>query len=290
MQEYVLFTDSTTDLPQHFVEQLQIAVIPMLFELDGKSYYNYLDHRQISPKEFYKQLRNGKNSVTSQITTHTFIENFGGFLQKGKDILYLSFSSGLSGTYQSSQIAVQELSEQYPQRTIRVIDTLSASMGQGLLVYLAAKMKQSGKSLTEVAEWVENNKQNICQWFTVDDLLFLKRGGRVSNSQAIVGTMLGIKPVLHVSAEGKLIPQQKVRGRKASLEALIQRFKDTALDTKNSTVFISHGDCQQDAEYVANQLQEKFGVQNIITHFIGPVIGSHSGPGTVAIFFLGRER
>lgn len=290
MQEYVLFTDSTTDLPQYFIEQLEIVVIPMLFELDGKSYYNYSDHRQLSPEEFYKQLRNGKTSNTTQISPQTFIEYFGGFSQKGKDILYLSFSSGLSGTYQSAQIAIQELSSQYPQQTIRIIDTLSASMGQGLLVYLAAKMKKSGKSLVEVAEWVENNKQNICQWFTVDDLMFLKRGGRVSNTQAIVGTMLGIKPVLHVSAEGKLIPQQKVRGRKASLDALVQRFEDTALDTKNSTVFISHGDCQQDAEYVSQQLQEKFGIQTPVIHFIGPVIGSHSGPGTVAIFFLGKER
>lgn len=290
MSDYVLFTDSTADLPQHLVEQLEIAVIPLLFELDGQSYYNYPDNHELDPKVFYDGLRNGKNSTTSQINAVTFEETFSPFLEQGKDILYLCFSSGLSGTYQSSQLAMEELTQKYPQRTIRVVDTLCASMGEGLIVYLAAKMKQDGKSLEEVAQWTENNKQHLCQWFTVDDLMFLKRGGRVSSTAAVFGTMLGIKPVLHVDSEGHLIPMQKVRGRKASLDALVQRMVDTATAPKNSTVFISHGDCEQDAQYVAEQIRQKLHVQDIVINFIGPVIGSHSGPGTVALFFIGTQR
>lgn len=290
MCDYVLFSDSTTDLPQRLADELQICIIPLGFHLDNKSYLNYLDARQLAPEEFYRTLKNGKLGTTSQINTATFQEVFSSVLEQGKDVLYLAFSSGLSGTYQSAVIAAQELKEKYPNRTVCVVDTLCASMGEGLLVYLAAKMRLDGKSLQEVAQWAENNKQNICQWFTVDDLMFLKRGGRVSGTAAVFGTMLGIKPVLHVDSEGHLIPRQKVRGRKASLDALVERLAQTGIDPKNQTVFISHGDCAEDAHYVEDRLRQKLGIENIVINFIGPVIGCHSGPGTVALFFLGNER
>lgn len=290
MRDYILLTDSTADLPQYLVDELNIYVFPLLFELDGKSYHNYPDNHELSPELFYNYLREGKNSITSQINSSTFQEVFSQCLEKGKDILYLCFSSGLSGTYQSSRLAIEELQEKYPDGKIRTIDTLCASMGEGLLVYLAAKMKQSGKSLDEVADWVEANKLNLCHWFTVDDLIFLKRGGRVSTAAAVVGTMLGIKPVLYVDNEGHLIPQQKVRGRKASLDALVQQMEKTVIEPASQTVFISHGDCLADAEYVAEQIRKKFGIKDIVINFIGPVIGSHSGPGTVALFFIGSER
>ncbi len=290
MSEYVLFTDSTADLPADLVQQLELSVIPLLFEIDGKSYYNYPDNHEMYPKDFYTALRNGKVCTTSQISPSQFNETFSPVLESGKDILYLCFSSGLSGTYNASRLAIEELREKYPTRTIRTVDTLSASMGQGLLVYLAAKKRQEGMGLSELGNWVEENRLNLCHWFTVDDLMFLKRGGRVSGAAAVMGTMLGIKPVLHVDNEGHLIPMEKVRGRRASLDALLKHMQATAIQPAEQTVFISHGDCQDDCDYVAQQLREKMGVKHIITNYIGPVIGAHSGPGTVALFFVGEKR
>ena len=290
MSEYVLFTDSNTDLPADLVQQLDLSVIPMLFEMDGKSYYNYPDNHEMDPKEFYAALRGGKVCTTSQVSPSRFDEIFSPVLESGRDILYLCFSSGLSGTYNTSRLAVEELREKFPDRKIRTVDTLAASMGQGLLVYLAAKKRQEGMSLDELGDWVEENRLKLCHWFTVDDLMFLKRGGRVSSAAAVVGTMLGIKPVLHVDDEGHLIPMEKVRGRRASLDALVKHMQATAIRPAEQTVFISHGDCQADCDYVAQQLREKLGVKHIVTSYIGPVIGAHSGPGTVALFFVGEKR
>ena len=205
-------------------------------------------------------------------------------------MLYIAFSSGLSGTYQSAVLAREELKQRFPDRRLEVFDSLCASMGEGLLVYHAAKLRQAGKSLDEVLAWLKENVLNLCHWFTVDDLNHLKRGGRVSTATALVGTMLGIKPVLHVDDEGHLIPVSKVRGRKQSLDALVRRMEDTVLDPADQMVFISHGDCLEDAQYVERQIREKLGVQQVKLGFIGPVIGAHSGPGTVALFFLGKER
>ena len=185
---------------------------------------------------------------------------------------------------------MEELREKFPDRKIRTVDTLAASMGQGLLVYLAAKKRQEGMGLDELGDWVEENRLKLCHWFTVDDLMFLKRGGRVSGAAAVMGTMLGIKPVLHVDDEGHLIPMEKVRGRRASLDALVKHMQATAIRPAEQTVFISHGDCQADCDYVAQQLREKLGVKHIVTSCIGPVIGAHSGPGTVALFFVGEKR
>ena len=290
MSEYVLFTDSNTDLPADLVQQLDLSVIPMLFEMDGKSYYNYPDNHEMDPKEFYAALRGGKVCTTSQVSPSRFDEIFSPVLESGRDILYLCFSSGLSGTYNTSRLAVEELREKFPDRKIRTVDTLAASMGQGLLVYLAAKKRQEGMSLDELGDWVEENRLKLCHWFTVDDLMFLKRGGRVSSAAAVTGTMLGIKPVLHVDDEGHLIPMEKVRGRRASLDALVKHMQATAIRPAEQTVFISHGDCQADCDYVAQQLREKMGVKEIVTSYIGPVIGAHSGPGTVALFFVGEKR
>jgi len=290
MSEYVLFTDSNTDLPADLVQQLDLSVIPMLFEMDGKSYYNYPDNHEMDPKDFYAALRGGKTCTTSQVSPSRFDEIFSPVLESGKDILYLCFSSGLSGTFNTSRLAVEELCEKYPDRKIRTVDTLAASMGQGLLVYLAAKKRQEGMGLDELGDWVEENRLKLCHWFTVDDLMFLKRGGRVSGAAAVMGTMLGIKPVLHVDDEGHLIPMEKVRGRRASLDALVKHMQATAIQPAEQTVFISHGDCQADCDYVANQLREKLGVKHIVTSYIGPVIGAHSGPGTMALFFVGEKR
>ncbi|OUP04297.1 fatty acid-binding protein DegV [Anaerofilum sp. An201] len=290
MSEYVLFTDSNTDLPADLVQQLDLSVIPMLFEMDGKSYYNYPDNHEMDPKEFYAALRGGKVCTTSQVSPSRFDEIFSPVLESGRDILYLCFSSGLSGTYNTSRLAVEELREKFPDRKIRTVDTLAASMGQGLLVYLAAKKRQEGMGLDELGDWVEENRLKLCHWFTVDDLMFLKRGGRVSGAAAVMGTMLGIKPVLHVDDEGHLIPMEKVRGRRASLDALVKHMQATAIRPAEQTVFISHGDCQADCDYVAQQLREKLGVKEIVTSYIGPVIGAHSGPGTVALFFVGEKR
>ncbi len=289
MAEYILFSDSTTDLPMELVQELGVQIFPMTFTLNGTDYKNYPDNRELSPKEFYDRLRAGEMSTTSQINQADFTDAFVPALEQGKDILYLAFSSGLSGTFNSARLAVEDLREQFPDRTIEVIDTLQASMGEGLAVYYAAEMKNSGKSLREVADWFTENRLKVCAWFTVDDLMFLKRGGRVSAAAAVAGTLLGIKPVLHVDNEGKLIPMEKVRGRKSSLDALVKHFEASTYDRSQQVIFVSHGDCEEDARYVADKIAA-LGVKRICISSIGPVIGAHSGPGTVALFFLADQR
>lgn len=289
MKDYIIVTDSSADLSADMVEKLNIEVLPLTFNMKDKVYSNYPDEREVSSKEVYSQLRGGEVITTSQVNSVTFTEFFEPFLAQGKDILYLGFSSGLSGTVNNAVIAADDLSEKYPENKIKVVDTLCASLGQGLLVYLTCKYRDQGKTIEETAQYAENTKLNLCHWFTVDDLHFLKRGGRVSSAAAIFGSMLSIKPVLHVDNDGHLIPMEKVRGRKTSLDALVKHMKDTATGLENQTVFISHGDCIEDANYVAEQVRA-LGVKDIYINFIGPVIGSHSGPGTVALFFLGSER
>ena len=212
------------------------------------------------------------------------------YLKDGIEVLYLAFSSGLSGSYNSAIIAAEELKESYPDLRVAVIDTLCASLGQGLLTHYAVTMKEAGKSLDEIASWVEENKLHLCHMFTVDDLNHLKRGGRVSSAAALFGPMLSIKPVLHVDDQGRLIPVSKARGRKASLLALVDHMEQTAVNPKDQTVFISHGDCLEDAKFVAEEIRRRLGTEDIRINYIGPVIGNHAGPGTVALFFLGTER
>lgn len=235
-------------------------------------------------------LRDGEMATTAAVNVGEFTALLEPMLQAGKDVLILAFSSGLSATYQSSAIAVEELAAKYPERKIYTVDTLCASLGQGLLVWYAVQEKNKGGSIEAVRDWAEAHKLNLCHWFTVDDLHFLKRGGRVSAATAVVGSMLQIKPVLHVDNEGHLINMGKARGRHASLTALVDHMEQTAIDPGAQTVFISHGDCLEEAERVADDVRKRFGVKEIIINNVGPVIGAHSGPGTMALFFMGRER
>lgn len=290
MKNYVIVTDSTTDLPENIVESLGIKVIPLSFEIEGKSYKDHPDANELSNHDFYERLRKGDKSVTSLVNTEQFIEFFEPILKDGFDILYIAFSSGLSGTYNSSLLAIDELMEQYTDSRIISIDSKAASVGEGLLVYSAAKKKEEGLNLDELNEWVLNNLLKVCHWFTVDDLNHLKRGGRVSSFSATVGTALNVKPILHVDNEGHLIPMSKVRGRKKSLYALLDHMIETVTNPEEQVIFIGHGDSKEDAEFLAQIIREKFNVKDIIISCIGPVIGTHSGPGTIALFFFGTER
>ena len=287
---YRIITDSTGDLTPELIRDLQLTVIPMEFTIDGKSYRNYPDGHEMSAKAFYHLLRAGKTSTTAQINAHEFMDWADPILQAGEDILYLAFSSGLSGTCQSAYLAKEELSARYPDRKIYVVDSLAASMGEGLLAYYASRMQMEGKTIDEVYQWLQDNKLHLCHWFTVDDLNHLKRGGRVSSAAALFGTMLGIKPVLHVDDAGHLIPVAKIRGRRQSLDSLVAHMEQTVINPEEQVIFISHGDCEKDAQYVADQIRARWNVKEIVLNEIGPVIGTHSGPGTVALFFLGSKR
>lgn len=290
MSEYIIMTDSCCDLSQEMADQLGLCVLPLTVETPSGDFKNYLDGREIGFDEFYSRLRGGDMCKTSAINTTDFHEAMEAIVKEGKDVLYLAFSSGLSSTYSASVMAAQELSEAYPERKIFCVDTLCASMGQGMLVYLASQKKLAGASIEEVRDYVEDTKMNQCHWFTVDDLQFLKRGGRVSSTTALVGTMLKIKPVLHVDDEGHLINMEKARGRKAALNTLVEKMAESAIHPEEQEIFISHGDCLADAEYVAARIQERLGVKKVFINYIGPVVGAHAGPGTVALFFTGSKR
>ena len=290
MSEYVLITDSSADLSQEMVQELGVTVLPLSFTIQGKVYRNYPDNREMDLPLFYDMLRAGELATTSAVNVAEYTQAVEPILQEGKDVLILAFSSGLSSTYQASVLAAGELREKYPDRKIYTVDTLCASLGQGLLVYLAAQEQRKGKSIEEVRDWAEETKLHLCHQFTVDDLHFLKRGGRISATTAVVGSMLQIKPVLHVDNEGRLINIGKARGRQASLKALVDKMEKTVTEEGKKTVFISHGDCRKDAVAVADMVRERFGTQDIRINYVGPVIGAHSGPGTLALFYLGTER
>lgn len=290
MNDYVIISDSTTDLTPEMIKEFEVEILPLSFVIDNKTYFNYPDERDLPLKEFYNLLRKGKLVTTGQINVNDFLEGFEKYLNKGLDILYVAFSSGLSGTYSSAKIAADEIRSKYPNQKIIVVDSLCASMGEALLLYYATIKKKHGESISEVANWLEQNKLNLCHWITVDDLFHLKRGGRVSATSAVMGTALGIKPVIHVDNEGRLIPVNKIRGRKQSLDALVDCIEKTALNPTDQVIYISHGDCREDAEYVGNQIRDKLKVKDVKINTIGPVIGAHAGPGTVALFFLGTER
>ena len=290
MSEYVLITDSSANLSQEMVQELGVTVLPLSFTIQGKTYRNYPDNREMDLPLFYDMLRAGELATTSAVNVAEYTQAVEPILQEGKDVLILAFSSGLSSTYQASVLAAEELREKYPDRKIYTVDTLCASLGQGLLVYLAVQEQRKGKSIEEVRDWAEETKLHLCHQFTVDDLHFLKRGGRISATTAVVGSMLQIKPVLHVDNEGHLINIGKARGRQASLKALVDKMEKTVTEEGRKTVFISHGDCRKDAVTVADMVRERFGTQDIRINFVGPVIGAHSGPGTLALFYLGTER
>ena len=290
MSDYVLLTDSSADLTAELVAELGVEVLPLSFHMGDKTYRNWPDNREIDPKDFYRRLRAGETATTSAVNVSDYTEAVEPLVQAGRDVLIIAFSSGLSATCHSAQIAAQELSEQYPDRKIWVVDSLCASLGQGLLVWYAARMKAQGKSMEEVRDWLEDNKLHLCHWFTVDDLHFLKRGGRISPATAVVGAMLSIKPGMHWVDEGRRVTVGTARGRNASLKALVNHMEETAIDPGSQVVFISHGDCLEDAQKVADDVKRRFGVEQVVLNNVGPVIGAHSGPGTVALFFLGSKR
>ncbi len=288
MANYIILTDSSSDLTPALIEQTGVKSLALSFLLDGKSYKNTPDGSDIPFNMFYAELRNKKEVKTSAVNQEAFRVFMKTVLDEGNDILYIGFSSGLSATYNSGAVVARELAEQYPDRKIYTVDSLAASLGQGLLVYLAAKKKQDGASIDELYSWCEDIKLHVCHEFTVDDLMFLKRGGRISAVTAVAGTMLAIKPVLHVDNEGHLINISKARGRKASIHALFDRMKQRYTG-EYKTVFISHGDCAEDAGYLASLIKAEWGVECVIG-YVGPVIGAHSGPGTLALFYIGSER
>ena len=284
---YRIITDSCTDFPQEMAASLNIEQTALTLMFRGQATADFTDE---SLKEMYRGLRAGEVATTSAVNPEAWAETIRPVLAAGQDALVLAFSSGLSTTYQSAVIAAEELRENYPERKIIVVDTLCASLGQGLLVWHACRKRDAGMPLEELAAWCEAHKLNLCHWFTVDDLMYLKRGGRVSAATAMVGTMLNIKPVMHMDDEGHLINVAKARGRKASIEALMKKAAELGAGYDNSTMFISHGDCLEDAEYLASILKEKYGVKEVVIGYVGAVIGSHAGPGVLALFFLGQHR
>ncbi len=286
MTDFVIVTDSSCDVAEQTLTAWGVQCVQLDVLVDGE---DNRKNNEIEPHAFYEQLRNGKMARTSAANITTFREAFEPILQAGKDVLYLGFSSGLSTTYQSATIAAEELSEEYAERTILTVDTLAASLGQGLLVYLAEEKKNAGASMQEVASYVQDLIPRLALWFTVDDLNFLKRGGRISGAVALVGTMLGIKPILHMDEEGHLINMSKSRGRAAAIAALADKYGETVID-KTAPVFISHGDCAEDAASLAEMLKERYGVAVQMIDFVGPVIGAHSGPGTLALFFIASAK
>ena len=286
---YWIVTDSTSDLPLSYLEQHEkLKVVNMSYIMDGKSYVP--DGTVEGSRAIYAALRDGKVITTAQINCTEWKEHFRQLLDAGEDVLAIVFSSGLSGTCAAAMQAAEELRPKYPDRQIVVVDSLSASMGEGLLVHYVLKNRDNGMSLTDNAAWAEQNRLNMVHWFTVDDLLFLKRGGRVSAASAYLGTMIKIKPILNVDEEGHLIPREKVQGRKRSLRALADKVAEYAVAPAGQTIFISHGDCENEANVLADMLRERLGIKEILTGYIGPIVGSHSGPGTVAVFFVGDGR
>ncbi len=288
MNEYKILTDSGCDILPEVLNEWGVSFenLNVKFESDINESIN----SELDPKAFYDRMRAGEVAKTSAINVEQFSRLFKKELDEGRDVLYLGFSSGISNTYNAARIAAEQLKEEYPDRKIFTVDSLCASAGQGLLLYLGLQKQKEGASIEETAAYLENNKLKLVHWFTVDDLVYLKRGGRISPTLAFVGGALGIKPVMHVDNEGHLVNVTKVRGRKAAIKALADKYNETALDHKDGTVFISHGDCIEDANLLADMVREKAGHTVDIITYVGPVIGAHSGPGTLALFFIGKER
>lgn len=289
--DFQIVTDSSCNLPDPIVERFDLKILPLTFIADGKQFTSYTDGKQSDLKQFYDMMREGTVFTTSLPSSKDAENLFRTTFESGKDILYIGFSSGLSGTYEAMSSVLDTVAADYPERKALHVDTLAASLGEGLLVYLAGAMAESGASIEEACAWVEDNRLHMAHWFTVDDLMFLFRGGRVSRTSAWAGSILNIKPVLHVDDAGLLIPVSKVRGRKKSILAMLDHMRETAIQpVSEQTVFISHGDCIDDAEFLAGKIREEFGVSDIVINYVDPVIGAHSGPGTLALFFLADHR
>ncbi len=288
MRDFIIFTDTGCDLSPSLLTQAGVSYESLTFRFDGEQ--QEYKNGEMEAKAFYDKMRKGGVAKTAAINKETFAIAFRNILDAGKDILYIGFSSGLSTTYNSARLAALELKEEYPDAKILVVDTLAASAGQGLLVDLVTEKKRAGADIDACAAYLEEIRLNMCHWFTVDDLVYLKRGGRVSATAAFFGNALGIKPVMHVDNEGHLVPVLKVRGRRTAIGTMADKLGESALDLENGKVYISHGDCLADAEYLASILDEKYGVHVDLITDVGAVIGAHSGPGTLALFFLGKER
>ncbi len=289
MSDFKIITNTTADLPQSFIDENDLGVFFFNYTIDGQTYFadNDLDY-----KVFYHKVREGSMPSTSQVNPEMYRSKFREYLKESNKLLYLSFSSGLSGSCSNANLVAREMMEENPDICIKVIDTLAASMGEGLVVYRAVQLRKEGKTFEEIAAWIEEHVMNFTHVFTVDDLNHLYRGGRVSKTSAVIGTMINIKPILNVDEEGHLIPIAKVRGRKKSLHELVNYMEKRmgAWRDKNDIVLISHGDCLEDAQAVADEVRERFGIDNFMINHIGPTIGAHSGPGTVALFFMGEGR
>lgn len=287
MKDYIITVNSTVDLPKEWLTERGVPVVPLSYTIDGETYQ---DMNGLSAKEFFEKLRAGKMAVTSQVNPDDAKEALRPFLEEGKDILHLGFSSALSGTLNSMRIAAEELKEEYPNQNIIVIDTLCACMGEGLLLYYALKRKAGGCSMEETAKWVEENKLHVCHNVTIDDLNHLQRGGRISKTVAVLGGMVKIKPMIHIDDKGALQVIGKERGRKKSLNNIVDKAVVQSKGWENDIIMITHGDCREDAEYVAKLVREKMGIDNILINNIGTVIGSHTGPGVAAVFCMGEKR
>ena len=289
-KNYVIVTDSTTDLPPKMAADWGLTIIPFIYNLDGKEYYNHLDWSDLSVKDFYGALRAGKMGSTTQVNQFRYMEIWEPLLQEGRDILYLCLSSGLSKSYEQSLLAAAECREKYPDRKIIAVDSKAASLGMGLLAYYAVKSRDAGMTLEDLAADLENRIAHLHHWVMADDLHHLRRGGRVSGASAFVGSMLSIKPIIHVTDEGKLVPLHKARGRNKALEFIVEQMNEHKAEPKNQPVFIAHSDVPELANQLKDMIIAKFGPREFIINEIGPVIGAHTGPGTIALIFLGGKR
>ncbi len=290
MNDYLIVSDATLDLPASVIDEYDIRIIPMGVNVDNEEFRHYPDERELSIEDFYRKLKDGAISHTTQITPAIFMDYFEDILKQGKDILYIAFSSGLSGTYNTSQIVIRDLAEEYPDRKIYSIDSLCASIGEGLLVLNAALQRQQGMNIEELVAWVEANKARSRHWFTVKDLFFLKRGGRITSIEAMVGTALKIRPVLSTDPFGKLTVVSKIRGSKAELDFMLNKLLEEGTDLSTQTIIIGHGDDLVQAKELENLIRSRVTVKDIIISKIGPVIGTHTGPGMLALVFMGDKK
>ena len=287
---YKIITDSCANLTDRQIEDYDVEIISLKYRIGKKEFDSYVKGKKTDYSETYRLLREKAMITTSLVSREECDRVIIPVLEAGEDALIIAFSSGLSGTYQNIKLACEDYSEMFPERKIIVVDSLCASLGEGMLVHYAVSLKKQGKTIEEVAEWAEQNKLSICHIFTIDDLFFLKRGGRLSGASAVFGSLIGIKPMLHTADDGKLYVTGKVRGRKATIEQLIESLAQKGIDIENQDIFIVHGDCEQDAKYIESEIKKRYGVKNVVYNMIDPVIAAHAGPGTLAVFFIGKER
>lgn len=291
MNDFVITTENAADLPEEFIRENEIGLLSLYYTIDGETYGP--GHREeMPPQEFYARMRAGALPKTMQVNPQQAYARFKSYLQQGKDVLHIALTSAVSGSCNSARMAAQELMEEFPERTIAVVDTLVGTICEGMVVDHVTRLKKAGQTMEEITGWIKTHMQNFCLYATVDDLKHLYRGGRVSRSAAFLGSAIGIKPILKLNEEGSLVPIGKVRGRKKSLDTLVDHMERLMgrFRQENDTIYLSHGDCLEEAKYIANRIKEKFGIEKVMINFIGPTIGAHAGPGAIALAFLGEEK